>query len=46
MCKNGIRDTKPAIGLSLKRSSLKPKLLYSVYRNSCMAYRLATNVVT
>jgi len=31
MYKSGIRDTKPAI--SLKRSSLDPKLLQSVYRN-------------
>ena len=40
MCKSGICNTKPAI--SLKRSSLEPKLLQSVYRNSCMSYRLVT----
>jgi len=44
MCKSGIFDTKPAI--SLKRSSLEPNLLQSVYRNSCMAYRFVTNLVT
>jgi len=33
MCKSGICDTKPAI--SLKRSSLRPNLLQSVYKNSC-----------
>ena len=27
-------------------SSLRPKLLQSVYRNSCTAYRLVTNLVT
>jgi len=32
MCKSDICDTKPAI--SLKRSSLEPKLLQSAYRNS------------
>jgi len=42
MCKSGICDTKPAI--SLKRSSLEPKLLQSVYRNSCRAYRLVINL--
>jgi len=31
ICKSGICDTKPAI--SLKRSSLEPNLLQSVYRN-------------
>ena len=35
---------KPAI--SLTRSSLEPKLLQSVYRNSCTAYRLVTNLMT
>jgi len=44
MCKSDICDTKPAI--SLKRSSVEPKLLQSVYRNLCMAYRLVTNLVT
>jgi len=33
MCKSGIFNTKPAI--SLKRSGLEPKLLQSVYKNSC-----------
>jgi len=32
--------------ISLKRSSLQPKLLQSVYKNSCMAYRLVTNLET
>ena len=36
--KTGTWDTKPAI--FLKRSSLELKLLESVYRNSCTAYRL------
>jgi len=36
-------DTKPAI--SLKRSGLEPKLLQSICRNSCTAYRLVTNLV-
>jgi len=36
--KSGIWDTKPVI--SLKRSSLEPNLLKSVYRNSCTAYRI------
>ena len=31
---------------SLKRSGLEPKLLQSVYRNSCTAYRLVTNLET
>jgi len=44
MYKSGICDTKPSI--SVKRSSLEPKLLPSVYRNSCAAYRLVTNLVT
>jgi len=44
MCKSGTCDTKPAI--SLKRSSLEPNLLQSVYRNSCTAYRLVTNLAT
>jgi len=44
MCKSGIFDTKPAI--SLKRSSLEPKLLQSVYRNFVTAYRLVTNLET
>jgi len=44
MCKSGIFDTKTAT--SLKRSGLEPKLLESVYRNSCKAYRLVTNLVT
>jgi len=35
MCKSGIFDTKQA--MSLKRSSLEPKLLQGVYRNSCTA---------
>jgi len=34
--------TKPAI--SLTRGSLEPKLLQSVFKNSCMAYRLVTNL--
>jgi len=42
MYRSDICDTKPAI--SLKRSDLEPKLLQSVYRNSCMAYRLVTNL--
>jgi len=42
MCKSGICDTKPTI--SLERSSLEPKLLHSVYRNSCTAYQLVTNL--
>jgi len=41
MYKSGICDTKPAI--SLKRSSLEPKLLPSVYRT---CYRLVTNLAT
>jgi len=44
MYKSGICDTKPAI--SLKGSGLEPKLLPNVYRNSCTAYRLVTNLVT
>jgi len=44
MAKSGICDTQPAI--CLKRSNLEPNLLQSVYRNSCMAYRLVTNLVT
>jgi len=28
------------------KQSVKPKLLQSVYRNLCMAYRLVTNLVT
>jgi len=32
--------------LSLKRSGLDPKLLRNIYRNSCTAYRLVTNLVT
>jgi len=44
MSKSSIFDTKPAI--SLKRSGLEPKLLQSVYRNSCTAYPLVTNRVT
>jgi len=43
MYKSGICDTKPVI--SLKRSSLEPKLLHNVYRNLCTAYWL-TNLVT
>jgi len=35
---------KPAI--SLKRSSVEPKLLQSVYRDLCMVYRFVTNLVT
>ena len=42
MYRSGVCDTKPAI--SLKRCSLEPKLLHSVYRNSCTAYRLVTNL--
>jgi len=38
--KSGICDTKPAI--SLKQNGLEPKLLQSVYRNVCTAYRLVT----
>jgi len=41
MYKSGIFGTKPAI--YLKRSSLEPKLLQSVYWNLCSAYRLVTN---
>ena len=37
MCKSGVCDTKPAI--SLKRCSLESKLLQSVYRKLCTAYR-------
>jgi len=44
MYKSVICDTKPAI--SLKRSSLEPKLLQIIYRISCMVYRLVTNLVT
>jgi len=44
MYKSRICDTKPAI--SRKQSSLEPKLLQSVYRNSCMACWLVTNLVT
>jgi len=44
MYKSGICDSKPVI--SLKQSSLEPKLLQSVYRNSYMAYRLVMNLVT
>jgi len=45
MYKSGICDTKPTT--SLKRSSLQPKLLLqSVYRKSCTAYPLVTNLVT
>jgi len=44
MCKSGICDTKPAT--SLKRDSLVPKVLQSVYRNSCTTYRLVPNLVT
>jgi len=44
MYRSGICDTKPAI--SLEQSSLEPKLLQSVHRNSCMAYQLVTNLVT
>jgi len=40
----GICDREPAI--SLKRISLEPNLLQRVYRNSYMAYRLVTNLVT
>ena len=43
MYKSGIYDTKPAI--SVKRSGLEPKLLQSIYRNLCLAYRLVTNLV-
>jgi len=43
MYKSGIGGIKPAI--SLKRSGLEPKLLQSVYRNTCTAYRLVTNLV-
>jgi len=44
MHKSGICDIKPAI--SLKRSSLQPKVLQSAYRDSCTAYRLVANLVT
>jgi len=44
MYKSGIFGTKPAI--SLKRSSLEPKLPQGVYRNLCTAYRLVTNLET
>ena len=44
MYKSGICDTKPAI--SLKRSGLESKLLQSVYRNSCTAYSMVTNLAT
>jgi len=44
LCASGICDTKPAI--SLNQSSLEPKLLQRVYRNSFTAYRLVTNLVT
>jgi len=30
----------------ISESSLEPNLLQSAYRNSCMAYRLVTNLVT
>jgi len=40
MYKSGIFDIKPAI--SLKRSGPEPKLLQSVYRNSCTDYWLMT----
>jgi len=43
MYQSGICDTKPA--MSRKRSSLEPKLLQSVYRNSCTAYQLVTNLM-
>jgi len=42
--KSGTCDTKPSV--SLKQSSLEPNLLQSVYRNSCTAYRLVTNLVS
>jgi len=44
MYNSGICDTKPAI--SLKQSSLEPKLLWSVCKNSCTTYRLVINQVT
>jgi len=44
MYKSGICDTKPV--MSPKRNSLEPNLLQSVYRNSHMAYRLVTNLMT
>jgi len=44
MHNSGICDTKLAI--CLKRSSLEPNLLQSVYKNWCAAYRLVTNLVT
>jgi len=43
-CNSGICDTK--LSIYLKRSSVEPKLLQSVYRNSCTAYRLVTNLET
>ena len=44
MCRSGICDRKPVI--FLKRSSLEPNLLQSVYRKLCMVYRLVTNLMT
>jgi len=44
MCKSGICNIEPAA--YLKRSSLGSKLLQSVYRNSCTAYRFVTNLET
>jgi len=44
MYKSGMCDTKPAI--FLKRNSLEPNLLQSVYRSPCTGYRLVTNLVT
>ena len=35
-----------AIQNRLKRSGLEPKLLQGVYRNSCTAYQLVTNLMT
>jgi len=40
MYKIGIFDTKPEIGLSLKRSDLRAKV-QSVYRNSKLVYGLS-----
>jgi len=44
MYKSGVCNTNPTI--SLKGSSIEPKLLQSVYRNLCTAYRLVTNLET
>jgi len=46
MYKSGICDTKPCSDISETKQSLEPNLLQSVYRKSCTAYRLTTNLVT